>query len=276
MDREGHIDRNGAETARSNHASSYGSADDTVGQGTATVASSSSLEGNAAYDTGSDSWGYLQLLRAHAYCLSDQSRRAPMLLITRIPLETSAMAVRYAYPVHTRRHPGRQPPTSNCQTSSAAPSLPSAIDSPLSGIKPSSTAFIPVTTDDDLPISHRMFMAMWLTQMRNIGVKIDLVQLQLEDDIENNNIAEASHNRTADYAKLVVQEEGSWKLKARFKWLTNGDRNTRYFHTLSKIKLAKSQICMLEKDDGVILENQQAIQDYFVDFHNKKFTDANN
>ncbi|KAF6153452.1 hypothetical protein GIB67_030604, partial [Kingdonia uniflora] len=50
----------------------------------------------------------------------------------------------------------RQPPIPDCQTSFVAPGLPPAIDSPLSGIgiEPSPTASIPVTTDDDSPVSH--------------------------------------------------------------------------------------------------------------------------
>ncbi|KAF6165092.1 hypothetical protein GIB67_000676 [Kingdonia uniflora] len=38
------------------------------------------------------------LEEAHAYCLSDRSRRSPMPPISGIPSETSAMVVRYAYP----------------------------------------------------------------------------------------------------------------------------------------------------------------------------------
>ncbi|KAF6153870.1 hypothetical protein GIB67_001103 [Kingdonia uniflora] len=116
------------------------------------------------------------LEEAHVYCLFDQSRRSPMPPISGISSETSAMAIRYAYPappsvpsqtshtsspslsqlpaVYTRRHPGRQPPIPDCQASSIAPGLPPAIDSLLSSIEPSPTASIPVTTDDDLPVSH--------------------------------------------------------------------------------------------------------------------------
>ncbi|KAF6149099.1 hypothetical protein GIB67_038882 [Kingdonia uniflora] len=39
------------------------------------------------------------LEEAHAYCLSDQSRWSPMPPISGIPLETSVMAISYAYPV---------------------------------------------------------------------------------------------------------------------------------------------------------------------------------
>ncbi|KAF6138976.1 hypothetical protein GIB67_010702 [Kingdonia uniflora] len=41
------------------------------------------------------------LEEAHTYCLSDQSRRSPLPHIFEIPSETSAMAIRYAYPVPT-------------------------------------------------------------------------------------------------------------------------------------------------------------------------------
>ncbi|KAF6169424.1 hypothetical protein GIB67_021427 [Kingdonia uniflora] len=124
------------------------------------------------------------LEEAHAYCLSDQSRRSPMPPISGILSETSAMAIRYAYPAppsvpsqtsHTLSpslsplptasgnsgpsrkkcdYYGRQPPTPDCQASSVAPGLPPAIDSPLSGIEHSPTASILVTTDDDSPVSH--------------------------------------------------------------------------------------------------------------------------
>ncbi|KAF6146089.1 hypothetical protein GIB67_038059 [Kingdonia uniflora] len=121
---------------------------------------------------------------AHAYCLFDQSRWSPMPPISGIPLETSAMAIRYVYlappsvpsqtsytsspslsPLSTAfgnsrpskkkcDYCGCQPPTLDCQASSVALGLSPAINSPLSGIEPSPTAFIPVTTDHDSLVSH--------------------------------------------------------------------------------------------------------------------------
>ncbi|KAF6144277.1 hypothetical protein GIB67_024504 [Kingdonia uniflora] len=55
------------------------------------------------------------LEKAHAYCLSDQSRRSPMPHISGISSETSAIVVRYAYPL---------PPSVPSQTSqTSSPSL---------------------------------------------------------------------------------------------------------------------------------------------------------
>ncbi|KAF6168712.1 hypothetical protein GIB67_026598 [Kingdonia uniflora] len=73
-----------------------------------------------------------------------RSRRSHMPPISGIPSETSAMAVRYAYPAP----PSVPSQTSHTSSLSLSP-LPTA-----SGIKPSPTAFIPVTTDDDSPVSH--------------------------------------------------------------------------------------------------------------------------
>ncbi|KAF6134570.1 hypothetical protein GIB67_022310 [Kingdonia uniflora] len=56
------------------------------------------------------------LEEAHAYCLSDQSRRSPMPPISGIPLKISVMAVRYAY--------------------SAPPSVPSHTSSPSLSLRP--------------------------------------------------------------------------------------------------------------------------------------------
>ncbi|KAF6163319.1 hypothetical protein GIB67_025183 [Kingdonia uniflora] len=98
------------------------------------------------------------LEEAHTYCLSDQSRRSPMPPISGIPSETSAMAVRYAYPTPPFILDDIQDASllhqTACQASSEAPGLSPAIDSPLSGIEPSPTAFIPVTTDDDSPAEY--------------------------------------------------------------------------------------------------------------------------
>ncbi|KAF6155410.1 hypothetical protein GIB67_019936 [Kingdonia uniflora] len=117
------------------------------------------------------------LEEAHAYCLSDLSRRSLMPPTSGIPSETSAIAIRYAYPTppsvpsqtsHTSSPSlsplpmtfglysttSKTPASYTRLPSSVAPGLPPAIDSPLSGIEPSPTASIPVTTDDDSPVSH--------------------------------------------------------------------------------------------------------------------------
>ncbi|KAF6144224.1 hypothetical protein GIB67_004897 [Kingdonia uniflora] len=54
--------------------------------------------------------------------------------------------------VYTRRHPGRQPPTPDCQVSSVAPGLPPATDSPLSDLVPGN--FVHVIGDAHVYANH--------------------------------------------------------------------------------------------------------------------------
>ncbi|KAF6159436.1 hypothetical protein GIB67_032207 [Kingdonia uniflora] len=68
------------------------------------------------------------LEEAHAYCLSDQSRRLPMPLISGIPSETSTMAIRYAYPA---------PPSVPLQTSHTSSSSLSQFPTAFSNSHPS-------------------------------------------------------------------------------------------------------------------------------------------
>ncbi|KAF6171657.1 hypothetical protein GIB67_042172, partial [Kingdonia uniflora] len=63
------------------------------------------------------------LEEAHAYCLSDQSRRSSMPPISGIPSETSAMAVRYAYPA-----PSSVPSQTSHTSSPSLFPLPAASD----------------------------------------------------------------------------------------------------------------------------------------------------
>ncbi|KAF6173611.1 hypothetical protein GIB67_022970 [Kingdonia uniflora] len=212
------------------------------------------------------------LEEAHAYCLSDQSCRSPMPPISGIPSETSAMAVRYAYPapssvpsqtshtsspslsllptassnsrpprkkcdycvrplpsedlssppsdpllVYTRRHPGCQPPTSDCQASTVALGLPPATDFPLSGTEPF-TASIPITNDYS-PVSHS-------DDDRPIAIRKEKCQggygIVFRDDIAEKafskgwlNILIVTDSKTA--AEAYKNNGIPWQLHARWK-----------------------------------------------------------
>ncbi|KAF6165472.1 hypothetical protein GIB67_028031 [Kingdonia uniflora] len=92
------------------------------------------------------------LEEAHAYCLSEQSCQSPMPPISDFCYGCSLCLS--GTTVYTPRHPGRQPPTPNCQASSVPLTSSPVTDSPLSEIEPSPTSYIPVTTDDDSHVSH--------------------------------------------------------------------------------------------------------------------------
>lgn len=51
---------------------------------------------------------------------------------------------------------------------------------------------------------------------------------------------------STDYNNILAQEEIHWYQKSRAKWITQGERNTRYFH-LTSISRRRANISMLKK-----------------------------
>ncbi|XP_043705048.1 uncharacterized protein LOC122654841 [Telopea speciosissima] len=69
--------------------------------------------------------------------------------------------------------------------------------------------------------------------------------------------------------RVLLQEEIFWKEKSRVKWLKEGERNTRFFHSIVNVKRKRSGICKIKNAQGEwILDkegvNEEAIK-YFSD-----------
>lgn len=55
---------------------------------------------------------------------------------------------------------------------------------------------------------------------------------------------------TREYNSILNQEEIFWFQKARTEWLDCGDRNIKYFHTLTRIKRKANKVEALVNEDG--------------------------
>ncbi|MCI42194.1 RNA-directed DNA polymerase (Reverse transcriptase), partial [Trifolium medium] len=62
-----------------------------------------------------------------------------------------------------------------------------------------------------------------------------------------------------DLDTALNHQEQFWKDKSRVQWLMEGDRNTSYFHRLTKIRHATNIISRLQKD-GNFLESNEEIE----------------
>ncbi|XP_012845740.1 PREDICTED: uncharacterized protein LOC105965715 [Erythranthe guttata] len=77
---------------------------------------------------------------------------------------------------------------------------------------------------------------------------------------------------TAELTLMLNIEEDFWKQKAACRWATDGERNSKFFHSLVKKKRCVNRIHYISHGDSV-LTSAQEIKDSGVDFFSKLLTD---
>jgi hypothetical protein len=70
--------------------------------------------------------------------------------------------------------------------------------------------------------------------------------------------------------EALNRQEVFWKEKARIRWHMDGDRNSKYFHRVTKIKNKTKMISSIRNEEEIIT-NPQRIADHFVDYFSNLF-----
>lgn len=65
-----------------------------------------------------------------------------------------------------------------------------------------------------------------------------------------------------EYEQVLGQEEISWFLKSRSKWLAYGDRNSKYFHGITAIRRRKNKVEAIQDDEGCWISNKEELEKY--------------
>ena len=59
---------------------------------------------------------------------------------------------------------------------------------------------------------------------------------------------------------LLIQNETFWKQRTKQLWLTAGDANTRYFHSMASARRRRNRISRLKDDSGVWRDNEEEVE----------------
>lgn len=78
----------------------------------------------------------------------------------------------------------------------------------------------------------------------------------------------------AHLQEILATEELFWKQKSRETWLQEGDRNTKYFHALVKMRRSHNLICQIKNGEGNIIVDANKIQQQAVSFFSTLFTNG--
>ena len=79
------------------------------------------------------------------------------------------------------------------------------------------------------------------------------IQNRIHTDRPSDNLLQHEKIAQSELNKALERQECYWQEKSRTNWYVNGDRNTAYFHRLSKIKNKTKLIFSLKRERIVLL-----------------------
>lgn len=73
----------------------------------------------------------------------------------------------------------------------------------------------------------------------------------------------------AGYEEILAREEIYWRKKSRECWLKEWDRNTKFFHLSTKVKISFNRIIELKDSDGREVQDPKKIGEMVVHYLKK-------
>ncbi|CAN1850029.1 hypothetical protein LINPERHAP1_LOCUS39657 [Linum perenne] len=103
---------------------------------------------------------------------------------------------------------------------------------------------------------------------RVVEVELAMTQSQLNALHDPSPIKlEISSSATAHWTSLCANEESFFRQKARVTWITEGDKNTSYFHKSMKARHTRSFISTIKGSDGTLCMTMDQIASEAVRFY---------
>ncbi|XP_060200341.1 uncharacterized protein LOC132628591 [Lycium barbarum] len=97
-----------------------------------------------------------------------------------------------------------------------------------------------------------------------------LEEVCLRDNSEENRMA--YNNANALLIQHVKKEEAFWRQKVGLKWITDGDANTKFFHSVINTKRRKMHMNKIKKENDTWIEGEDNIASEAVKFFEDQFT----
>ncbi|XP_059285826.1 uncharacterized protein LOC132039345 [Lycium ferocissimum] len=97
-----------------------------------------------------------------------------------------------------------------------------------------------------------------------------LEEMCIRDNSEKNRMT--YNNANALLIQHVKKEEAFWRQKAGLKWITDGDANTKFFHSVINTKRRKIHMNKIKKENDTWIEGEDNIASEAVKFFEDQFT----
>jgi hypothetical protein len=104
----------------------------------------------------------------------------------------------------------------------------------------------------------------------NAEMKLQQIQSLIQENGHSDALLLEEKLAGASYEDALNKQEVFWQERAKLNWHLEGDRNTKYFHRLAKIKSSTKFITSLQDGDTVITSQEQ-ISEHVVNYYNNLF-----
>ncbi|WJX14219.1 hypothetical protein P8452_04514 [Trifolium repens] len=105
-------------------------------------------------------------------------------------------------------------------------------------------------------------------------LKLQHIQQQIQNNGHTDALLRDEKMASTLYEDALNKQEVFWQERARLNWHLEGDRNTKYFHRLAKIKTSTKAITSLLDGEHVITDQSQ-IAEHVIDYYKNLFCTNN-
>ncbi|PNX69377.1 hypothetical protein L195_g056686 [Trifolium pratense] len=99
-----------------------------------------------------------------------------------------------------------------------------------------------------------------LRQKKLIMARLAGVQNRIYNGYNNGGLRNLEYKLQKQLHDILKKEELMWFQRSRAKWLTDGDRNTRYYHVKTVNRRRQNNIVMLRDANGTWIDNAAQLQ----------------
>jgi len=106
--------------------------------------------------------------------------------------------------------------------------------------------------------------------VRDTEQKVQLIQAQIQTNGQTETLLDEEKLALKEYEEVLNRHEMFWKEKANLNWHLEGDRNTKFFHKIAKIKSTSKLITSLQNGEQVLVDPSE-ISNHVVDYYKNLF-----
>ncbi|OMO76410.1 hypothetical protein COLO4_25567 [Corchorus olitorius] len=95
---------------------------------------------------------------------------------------------------------------------------------------------------------------------------------ELQGGIEDQHSREKEKKVRTEMIEILEQEQLLWLQKSRSNWIVQGERNTKFYHTVTNRRRARNKITNILRQNGQKTEDPNEIEQEFMEHFQKVFS----